>query len=1253
MSSLPGDMGKDDGGAPPPATAEKAMATRSFAAVFVHADAADVALMVLGLVGAMVDGMSVPMMMLIGSRIFDDVGTGPDLIPDFTSKINENARYLVFVAVAVWVMGFLEGYCWARTAERQASRMRSRYLKAVLRQDVEYFDLAAATTAEVIAGISNDSLVVQDALSEKVPNFVANVTMFLGCYAVGFALMWQLTLVTLPAVLLLIVPGFLYGRVLIDLARRIREQYTRPGAIAEEALSSVRTVYSFVVERSTMARFSAALEEAARLGIKQGLAKGLALGSSGVTFAIYAFHVWYGSRLVMYHGYKGGTFFSVSSGMVTGGMALGSGLSNLKYFSEASSAAERILMVIQRVPKIDSESNVGEELASVVGEVEFKNVNFCYPSRPESPVLVRFNLRVPAGHKVALVGSSGSGKSTVIALLERFYDPLAGEVILDGTNIRRLRLKWLRAQLGLVSQEPALFATSVRENILFGKEDATTQEIIAAAKAANAHDFISQLPQGYDTPVGERGVQISGGQKQRIAIARAILKSPKILLLDEATSALDTKSERLVQEALEMVSMGRTTIVIAHRLSTISNVDMIAFMQFGEIKELGTHNELISNKNGLYSSLVQVQQTKDSRETKAVDETRIISTTGSSNSHLMSMPTQSICNTQDDDDICTEKPKLPVPSFKRLIMLNSPEWKQALMGSFSAALFGGIQPTYAYAMGNVTSILFLTDHEVIKDKARTYAFIFVALAMLSVFANIGQHYNFGVMGEYLTKRIREQLLGKILTFEIGWFDHEENSSGVICSQLIKNANVVRSLVGDRLSLLIQTISAVFIAYIMGLVIAWRLAIVMIAVQPLTIVCFYARRVLLKSMSKKSVLAQSGCSKLAADSVSNLRTITAFSSQDHVLCLFDQAQDIPRKENIRQSWFAGLGLGTSLGLLRFTLALNLWYGGMLVAKHHITAKDLFQTFMILVHTGLMIADAGSTTTDLAKGADAVASVFGILDRETKIDPNNFEGYEPEKLKGEVDIRGVDFAYPSRPNVLIFEEFSLSILSGKSTALVGQSGSGKSTIFGLIERFYDPIRGTVYIDGRDIKTYNLRALRQHIGLVNQEPTLFAGTIKENIVFGTETFSEEEIMNAAKSANAHDFISSLKDGYNTWCGERGVQLSGGQKQRIAIARAILKNPEILLLDEATSALDSQSEKMVQDALDRVMVGRTSIVVAHRLSTIQNCDLITVLERGIIMEKGTHASLMAKGSDGIYFGLAHLQQVTSGEMFAYTRPL
>ncbi|XP_073002722.1 putative multidrug resistance protein [Typha latifolia] len=1230
-------------------------ATRSFFSIFMHADAVDDVLMVLGLIGAAGDGLSTPVMLLITSKIMNDLGDGPDAFSEFTRKINENARNLVFLACGSWVMAFLEGYCWTRTGERQAARMRARYLRAVLRQDVEYFDLKVGSTTEVITSVSNDSLVIQDVLSEKVPNFVMNTSMFLGSYTVGFFLMWRLALVALPTVLLLIIPGLMYGRILMELARTIREEYNKAGAIAEQAISSVRTVYSFAAEARTMAKFSAALEDSVTLGLKQGLAKGVAIGSNGITFSIWAFNIWYGSHLVMYHGGKGGTVFAVGAAIVVGGLALGSGLSNVKYFSDAGSAGERILHVMRRVPKIDSESIEGEVLQNVSGTVEFNGVEFAYPSRLENPIFVNFNLTVPAGRTVALVGSSGSGKSTVIALLERFYDPLGGEILLDGVDIKRLKLKWLRSQMGLVSQEPALFATSIKENILFGKEDATVEEVVAASKASNAHNFISQLPQGYDTQVGERGVQMSGGQKQRIAIARAILKSPKILLLDEATSALDTESERVVQEALDLASVGRTTIVIAHRLSTIRNADLIAVMQAGEVKELGSHDELIAYEDGLYSSLVRLQQTRDSREGEETSSSSTVafgtSAQLSRSSHSMSRRFSAASRSSsarsfvnDEDAYDSVRPDVPLPSFRRLLLLNAPEWRQAVLGCFSATVFGVVQPVYAYAMGSMISVYFLKDHSEIKAKTRTYALIFTSLSVLAFLINIGQHYNFGAMGEYLTKRVRERMLSKILTFEVGWFDEDENSSGAICSQLAKDANVVRSLVGDRMSLIIQTVSAVAVACTMGLVIAWRLALVMIAVQPLIIVCFYARRVLLKSMSAKATKSQSESGKLAAEAVSNLRTVTAFSSQDHILSLFEVAQEGPRRESLRQSWFAGLGLATSMSIMTCTWALDFWYGGKLIADGQITAKALLQTFMILVSTGRVIADAGSMTTDLAKGADAVGSVFAVLDRVTRIEPDDPNGHRPEKLRGDVDIKGVDFAYPARPDVIIFKGFSLSIKAGKSTALVGQSGSGKSTIIGLIERFYDPLRGSVRIDGKDIRSYHLRSLRRHIGLVGQEPTLFAGTLRENIIYGTEAASEVEIEDAARVANAHDFISNLKDGYDTWCGDRGVQLSGGQKQRIAIARAILKNPAILLLDEATSALDSQSEKVVQEALERVMVGRTSVVVAHRLSTIQNCDLIAVLEKGVVVEKGTHASLMAKGPTGSYYGLVSLQQGNKG---------
>ncbi|KAF5740332.1 ABC transporter B family member 15-like [Tripterygium wilfordii] len=1224
----------------------------SIRSIFMHADGVDICLMVLGFIGSVGDGFNTPVVLLVTSKLMNNIGSSSD--PNaFTHSINKNAVVLLYVACASWVVCFLEGYCWTRTGERQATRMRAKYLKAVLRQDVGYFDLHVTSTAEVITSVSNDSLVIQDVISEKVPNFLMNCSLFFGSYVVGFIMLWRLAIVGFPFVVLLVIPGLVYGRTLMEIARKIRVEYNKAGTIAEQAISSVRTVYAFVGEKKTTTEFSEALQWSVKLGLRQGLAKGLAIGSNGVTFAIWAFMCYYGSRMVMYHGGQGGTVFAVGAAIAVGGLALGAGLSNLKYFSEAFSAGERIIEVMRRIPKIDSENMEGETLENVTGEVDFRHVEFAYPSRPESIIFKDFCLKIPAAKTVALVGGSGSGKSTVIALLQRFYDPLGGEILLDGVAIDKLQLKWVRSQMGLVSQEPALFATSIKENILFGKEDATIDEVVDAAKASNAHNFISQLPLGYDTQVGERGVQMSGGQKQRIAIARAIIKAPRILLLDEATSALDSESERIVQEALDKATVGRTTIVIAHRLSTIRNADVIAVVQNGQVMETGSHDELIQNDDGLYTSLIRLQQTN--KQDDIYNPSSSISNLDMNNSssrRLSFVSRSSSANSMAPSRISLsggegfwiEEQKYPVPSFRRLLAMNLPEWKQACLGIFSATLFGAVQPLYAFAMGSMISVYFLPSHDEIKKKTRFYALCFLGLSVLSLLINVGQHYNFAYMGEFLTKRIRERMLSKILTFEVGWFDQDENSTGAVCSRLAKDANVVRSLVGDRMALVVQTISAVTIAFTMGLVIAWRLAIVMIAVQPIIIVCFYVRRVLLKSMSQKAIKAQDECSKVAAEAVSNLRIITAFCSQGRIMQMLQKAEEGPRREAIKQSWYAGLGLGFSQSLTSCTWALDFWYGGKLISEGHVTPKELFQTFMILVSTGRVIADAGSMTTDLAKGSDSVGSVFAVLDRVTKIEPDDPEGYRPERIKGHVELKYVDFAYPARPDVMVFNGFSIKIEAGKSTALVGQSGSGKSTIIGLIERFYDPLRGTVNIDGKDIRSYNLRSVRKHIALVSQEPTLFAGTIRENIVYGASNkVDESEIIEAAKAANAYDFVSGLKDGFETYCGDRGVQLSGGQKQRIAIARAILKNPAVLLLDEATSALDSQSEKVVQDALERVMVGRTSVVVAHRLSTIQNCDLIAVLDKGRVVEKGTHSSLLSKGPTGAYYSLVNLQRTPS----------
>ncbi|KAK1271129.1 putative multidrug resistance protein [Acorus gramineus] len=911
--------------------------------------------------------------------------------------------------------------------------------------------------------------------------------------------------------------------------------------------------------------------------------------------------------------------------------ALGSSLINLKYFSEATVAAASILDIIERVPSINSNDQNGKTMEDLRGELEFKNVDFAYPSRPESVVLRKFNLRVMAGETVGLIGRSGSGKSTIISLIERFYDPIEGEILLDGVCINQLQLNWLRNQISLVNQEPVLFASSIKENIEFGKSETSMEEIVAAAKAANAHDFIVKLPDGYDTHVGQLGTQMSGGQKQRIAIARALLRDPKILLLDEATSALDSHSEKAVQDTLDKASAGRTTIIIAHRLSTLRNVDSIAVLHLGRITEFGPYDQLIQDMHN-QSAMAHLQHFSIQKENKE-------------NIHQMNTTNASYKSSQlqspnHEDKKIGEKQDQFSPSLHDLIQTTAPEWKTTLLGCSAAFCYGTIQPMHSFCMGSLLTIYFIDDHSQIRTRTRIYCFIFLAYASLAFITNVIQHYNFVVMGEHISKRVHEAVLKKIFTFEVGWFDQEENNGGALCSRVATEVNILRSLVCDRSSLLAQIISAATLATILGFVLAWRLTIVILALQPLIIGSFYGRGVLMKKMSKKVLKAQNKSGELASEAVINHRVITAFSSQEKIMSLFEKTQKEPKKESRKQSWYAGLGLLISQFLTAANTGLVFWYGGHLLYQGKVTYEHLFQTFFVLVTTGRVIAETGSMTSDLSKGTDAVKSVFMILGRKSKVEPNDPDGIIAEKLIGSIEIKEVSFAYPLRPRQMVLVGLSLTVEAGKTIALVGQSGSGKSTIIGLVERFYDPLKGSIHIDGVDIRRYNLKALREGIGLVSQEPTLFAGTIYENITYGKQSIPEAEVVEAATLANAHEFISGMKDGYQTFCGERGVQLSGGQKQRIALARAILKDPAILLLDEATSALDNISESLVQEAMDKMMVRRTCIVVAHRLSTIQKSDSIAVIENGKVVEEGPHTELLKKGENGVYYSLVRLQQ-------------
>lgn len=378
--------------------------------------------------------------------------------------------------------------------------------------------------------------------------------------------------------------------------------------------------------------------------------------------------------------------------------------------------------------------------------------------------------------------------------------------------------------------------------------------------------------------------------------------------------------------------------------------------------------------------------------------------------------------------------------------------------------------------------------------------------------------------------------------------------------------------------------------------------------------------------------------IAGEGVSNIRTVAAFNAQNKILSLFRQELQIPRRHSLSRSQTSGFLFGLSQLALYGSEALILWYGAHLVRSGVSTFSRVIKVFVVLVVTANSVAETVSLAPEIVRGGESIRSVFSILNRSTRIDSDDPEGEPVDSIRGEIELRHVDFAYPSRPEISIFKDLNIRIRAGQSQALVGASGSGKSSVIALIERFYDPLAGKVMIDGKDIRRLNLKSLRRKIGLVQQEPVLFATTIFDNIAYGKENTTEEEVIEAARAANVHGFVSELPDGYKTPVGERGVQLSGGQKQRIAIARAVLKDPAVLLLDEATSALDAESECVLQEALDRLMRGRTTVLVAHRLSTIRGVDCIGVVQEGRIIEIGSHAELVVR-PDGAYSRLLQLQ--------------
>ncbi|KAF4975846.1 hypothetical protein FZEAL_7418 [Fusarium zealandicum] len=1282
----------------------------------------DIVLLIVGTISACSAGAPFPLMGIIFGQLVNDLNTASCDAAEFAAQvspdelqasINKKVLQITYIGVVSFVLIYVYIVTWSIFSRRLETRIRDRYFMSILLQDATFFDKRQA--GEISSRLNTDIQAIQSGTSEKVGICMGCTSFFVSAYVVSF-----IKNTTLAAILVSLVPAFMllaaFGSFFTaKFTSAMSERIASASSIASEVLSNIPVVQAFGAGPRLEAIFSERMKGARKQGINKAFVAAIQAGMLYfIAYSANALSFWQGSQQIADSvdkegGATVGDIYTVILLLVDACVILGGIAPLLPLLGAAAGSFEKLRQDMDSPAAIDAGSDKGEKLETIEGTVTFRDISFAYVSRPHHPVLKSVSFECPAGKHTALVGLSGSGKSTVAGLTSRIYDPTEGTVYLDGRDIKDLNVKGLRSHMSLVQQEPSLLDRSIIENIALGimnssqpdhhrfravilgnglaelaaklrnGEDLKTaaesfgQDMVdlvgrvqEATRLADAISFVERLDNGFGTLVGSGGKLVSGGQRQRLALARALIRDPKILILDEATASLDSASEHRIQMAIESIAKNRTVIAIAHRLSTIKNADNIIVMNSGEIIEQGNHLQLMA-LNGSYASMVRLQ-TVDSEDAGSMSST--VRETGEGiYSEKDSITELKIKDTEKEDmaepkegevkkakaedetgDVALDSGMSTWTVIKSIGGMARPYTPLIIVCLFAATIvgltFSSAGLIFGYTVDNVSPCNPKSD---ILYAGRFYGGMWFMVACVELLANTTSWTGFGMVAEKLLYKIRVLCFRSLYEQDLDWHQSEGRTPTALLSVITTDAAAVGGFSGSIIGTIFSIVVNFFVAIVLSHIIAWKIAIVCLVVVPILLGSGIMQLRALSQFERRHAGAFSGAVGISVEAVNSFKTISSLSIEEEVMGSYRRALKAPRKEITLASMYANLWLAFANSTGNLIYAFAYWWGSTRITKGEANQREFFIILICMLVSAQLWGQMFSLAPEVSRAKAAASRILSLISigsgkdqakkrkvtlavEEVKEDIES-RAEAPSKSSGgqgaNIVFKDIKFAYPARPHIQILTGMSFAIQAGQFVGLVGPSGAGKSTIMSLVQRMYRPTSGTVEINGVDICARDGTEFRNDIAVVPQDCALFDGTIRFNVALGATPDHEptdEEIHEACKLANIHNTIMELPSGYDTECGPNGSRLSGGQRQRLAIARALVRKPKLLLLDESTSALDAESERALQEGLERVARGITVIAITHRLHTVRKADVIFVIEAGKVVEKGRHEELVEK---------------------------